>query len=142
MSTKAIAIAAFVVGLPPLLVAPFAILYGGAYILEALGFHHDPLGVPFDWGLGGVLYCIGIPVWIGYIWAARSHRSGESLKIFWTISTGLNAIWAVFFIGTSNRPEQLSSPSAVWAVYAVFPAILLFVSVLGYLAAAHRQGSL
>lgn len=139
MSTKTIAKAAFFIGLPPLLVAPFAIILGGGYILQSIGLLNDPMGVPFAWGFGGVLYCLGIPVWIGYLWAAGSQRSADNLKLFWMISLGLNAIWAVFFLGTAIRPDRLSSPSAVWAVYAFFPAVLLFVSYFGYLAASRSQ---
>jgi hypothetical protein len=139
MSTKAIAKAAFLIGLPPLLVAPFAIILGGGFILQSVGLLNDPTGVPFDWGFGGVLYCLGIPIWLGYLWAAGSQRSTDSLRFFWMISLGLNAIWAVFFLGTTLRPDRLSSPSVVWAVYAFFPAVLLFVSYVGYLAAS-RDG--
>lgn len=141
MSPRAIAITAFLVGLPPLIVAPFTFAFGAVYLLEAIGVHQDSSGVPFDLGFGGILYWIGFPIWIGYLWAADADRSPESLKIFWLISLGLNGIWWVFFLGTTLRlnHQPLSTPSIVWAVYAVFPAILLFLSYFGYLSVSRSH---
>jgi hypothetical protein len=131
MTSKRIAIIAFLVGLPTMLVAPFAVGYGILYILEATGVYRDPFGAPTDWGLGGILYCFGIPVWLGYLWAARSNTKSNHLKTFWRVSTALNTVWVVFFFLTLLRPTQLSSPVEVWIIYAIFPTIQLLISFKG-----------
>lgn len=124
-----------------MLVAPFAVISGSAYVLEAIGVYKDPMGVPFDLGFGGVLYCLGFPVWLGYLWAASSHRTAKQLKAFWSVSAGLNAVWVAFFFLTLLRPEHLSSPAAVWIVYALFPAMLFPISLKGLRASQSQQAA-
>ena len=125
-------------GLVPLIVAPFAVIAGFAYMLEAIGIYKDPMEVPFDWGFGGILYCLGLQIWLGYLWAASERRTTIQLKAFWQVSAGLNAVWVVFFFLTLIRFEHLSSPALLWMVYAIFPTVLLVLSMKG-LSASHNQ---
>lgn len=131
LTTRRVSILAFLVGVYPIVVAPFAILSGFEYVLEYIGIYKDPHTARFHWGIGGILYCLALPVWIGYLWTASSKRTELQLQRFWMASISINAIWVIFFLITLMRPEDLSTPAPVWIAYSLFPLILLPLSLYG-----------
>lgn len=132
MNNQRLAKCAFGIGMASLVLSPFAVICGFFYALEIAGIHHEPNGVPFDWGFGGVLYILGLFVWLKYPWAWGKSRTRAELISFWRRSLMLNLVWIAFFGITLMKPHRLSSPFAFWAACAVFPLALLVISWLGF----------
>ncbi len=118
---------------------PFAVISGVAFLMEILGLSDDPTGIPLDWGFGGLFYVFGLPLWIGYLWAAGENRDPAHLKVLWTASIGLNTLWALLFILTLMNPDHMGLDPRFWAWFALFPAALLPLSIAGYRASPRNH---
>jgi len=131
MHRRQIASAAFIVGLPPLLLAPFAVLSGVLYLVEIAQLYYKPIECPPEWGIGGILYCFGLVVWLGYRKKGGDRVPPETALRFWTVSSVLNAIWVSFFAFTLTTFSHPSTERLFWAVCSAFAVLQLGLSLLG-----------